>query len=279
MDLLEKLLRIKIPMKSFKGKPQLKKTRTPELQNVTVMASKGLGRVWSFNINFWLLLGIGVVFVLYFLFSFIPLAQYLGVYHQENLLVKFEKDLQETRKALYQAKQRLKFLENYIDPSKIPSGSPENATNSKLLSGENGTSISRKNEIPAVSGSGMQKSIVGIKGLKINRRGANLSVTFKLTRSGPGRSSIRGYIFIIAVDRSTDPPRFWPSSKAALENGIPLNFKKGQSYKIRNFRLIRARWSFGSAEKTPSEIRIMAYDRAGTLLLKETFRLEEDQNR
>ncbi len=121
--------------------------------------------------------------------------------------------------------------------------------------------------------------MVSIKGLKINRRGANLSVTFKLTRSGPGRSSIRGYLFIIAVDRSADLPRFWPSSKTAFENGAPVNYKKGRSYKIRNFRRIRARWSFKSAEKTPSEIRILAYDRGGRLLLKEDFHLEKDQNR
>ena len=101
----------------------------------------------------------------------------------------------------------------------------------------------------------------------------------KLFLNHPSRTSIRGYIFIIAVDRSTDPPRFWPSSKSAFENGVPVNFKKGQSYKIRNFRLIRARWSFKSAEKTPSEIRILAYDRAGSLLLKEDFRMEKEKNR
>lgn len=266
-------------MKSFNSKLRLKKTRTPALKHITVMASKGFGRVWSFNINFWLLLGIVVVFVLYFLFSFIPLAQYFGEYHQENLLVQLEKDLQKTQRALYQAKQRLKFLENYIDPSKIPAESPKGETTSKLLPGENGTSVSRNGELPTASGVGVQKSTVSIERLKISRRGANLSVTFKLTRSSPSRTSIRGYIFIIAVDRSTDPPRFWPSSKAAFENGVPVNFKKGQSYKIRNFRLIRARWSFKSAEKTPSEIRILAYDGAGSLLLKEDFRLEKDKKR
>ncbi|MCP4579581.1 MAG: hypothetical protein GY846_25195 [Deltaproteobacteria bacterium] len=266
-------------MKSYKSKLRLKKNRTSASNYVTVMASKGLGRVWSFNINFLLLLGIVVVFVLYFLLSFIPLAQYFGAYHQESLLVQLEKDLRETQRTLYQAKQRLKFLENYVDPSKIPAESPERATNSKLLPGENGKSIIRNSEIPAASGSGTEKPIVSIKGLKITRRGANLSVTFELTRSGPGRSSIRGYLFIIAVDRSTDPPRFWPSSKTAFENGAPVNYKKGRSYKIRNFRRIRARWSFESTEKTPSEISILAYDRGGSLLLKEDFHLEKDQNR
>lgn len=260
-------------MKSFINKLLLKKTRAPELNLVTVMASKGLGRVWSFHINFWILLGIVVLLVLYLLFSFIPLTQYLGEYHQEKLLVQLEKDLRETQKALHQSKQRLKFLENYIDPSKIPAESPKGSTNSKLAPGENGTSANRNMEIPSASGPGAEKPVVSIKGLKINRRGANLSVTFKLSRFSPGRSSVRGYIFIIAVDRSTDPPRLWPSSNAVFENGVPVNFKKGQSYKIRNFRLIRARWSFRSAEKTPSEIRILVYDRAGSLLFKKDFPL------
>ena len=107
-------------MKSFQNRPLPTKTKTPELNNVTVMASKGLGRVWSFNVNFWLLLSVVAVLVLYFLFSFIPLAQYFGEHHQENLLIKLEKDFKETQRALYQAKQRLKFVESYIDPSKIP---------------------------------------------------------------------------------------------------------------------------------------------------------------
>ena len=161
-------------MKSFTNKPPLKKTRTSKLNHVTVIASKGLGRVWSFNINFLLLLGIVVVLVLYFVFSFILLAQYFGEHRKENLLIQLEKDLQKTQRALYQAKQRLKFLENYIDPSKIP--------------GENGISISRNSKLPAASGFGAQNPIVSVKGLKINRQGANLSITFKLTRSSPGRS-------------------------------------------------------------------------------------------
>ncbi len=261
-------------MKSFLSKLRLKKTRTPALNHVTLMASKGFGRMWSFNINFWLLLGVAVAFVLYFLFSCIPFVQYYGGYHPENLLAQLEEDLQETQKALYQAKQRLKFLEHYIDPSKIPTERLEGVTHSNLLSGEDGTSTRPKTETPVASGSGAKKASVRIKGLKINRRDANLSVSFKLARSGPGRSSARGYVFVIAVDRSMDPPRFWPSSKAAFENGTPVNYKKGRSYKIRNFRLIRARWSFESAEKIPSEIRVMAYDRAGSLLLKEDFRME-----
>jgi len=269
------LIGIKTSMKSFQNRLLLTKTKAPELNNVTVMASKGLGRVWIFNVNFWLLLGIVTVLVLYFLFSLLVLVWYFDGQHQENLLGKLEKDFQETQSALYQARQRLKFVENYIDPSKIPAESPKKPAQPQLPPGDNKTSTG-SSKMPAELG--IQKSVVSIKELKINRRGGNLSVNFKLARSSPGHSPIRGYLFIIAVDRSTDPPQLRPSPKAAFENGMPVNPKKGQSYKIRNFRRIRTKWSFASAEKIPSELRILVYDRSGGLLLKEDYRLEKDQN-
>ena len=63
--------------------------------------------------------------ILYLIFSFMLLLWYFDEHHQKNLLKKLEQDFQQTQKALYQAKQRLKFLENYIDPSKIPAESAQ----------------------------------------------------------------------------------------------------------------------------------------------------------
>ena len=116
-------------MAFFQNSPPQEKNKTHELNNVSVMASKGLGRVWSFNINFWVLLGILAALVLNFVFSSMLLIWYFDEHHQKNLLGKLEQDFQQTQKALYQAKQRLKFLENYIDPSKIPTESPKERPN------------------------------------------------------------------------------------------------------------------------------------------------------
>jgi hypothetical protein len=263
-------------MKSFQTKTlPTKKTKAPELNNVTVIASKGLGRVRHFNVNFFVLLGILTVLVVYFAFSFMLLIWFFGEHHQENLLVKLEKDFLETQKALYQAKQRLKFLENYIDPSKIPAESPNKTLTSQSPPMDN--KKPRGTESDATKASTTQSTIVRIKDLKINHRGNSLSVNFKLARASYGRTPLRGHIFVIAVDRSTDPPQLWPSPKAAFENGTPVNPKRGQAYKIRNFRRIRARWSFASSQKLPSELRILVYDQTGGLLLEEDYRLEKDQ--
>ncbi len=260
-------------MASFKNIPLLKRNKTPELNNVCVMASKGLGRVLSFNINFFVLLGIVAALILYLIFSFMLLAWYFNHNHQENLLEKLEKDFQQTQKALYQAKQRLKFLENYIDPSRIPPDLPKEKAEPQSSSGQTGTSAAGTPHIRTASG--VQDTNVSIKELKTDLRNTSLSVNFKLARAKYGHTPIRGYIFIIAMDPLSDPPRFWTSPKAILENGIPVDPKRGQSYKIRNFRRIRARWSFESTERMPTALRIMVYDRSGGLLLREDYDLEK----
>lgn len=263
-------------MKPFQnGWPQ-KKTKSPELKTLNVLATKGAGRVWCFNINFWLLLGIAGALILYLLFSFLLVARFVGEYQQQSLLKQLETDFRTTRKALYQARQRLNFLENYIDPSKIPVEGSKETQNPEAAPSQNKTSISSDSKFSKASESGLEKSIFVIKDMEIDSRDNSLSTTFKLARSSPGGNPVRGYIFILAVDRSTDPPRIWSSPKAAIENGIPVNSKKGQAFKIRNFRRMRARWTFESVENIPSDLKILVYDKSGSLLFAENYQLKKD---
>ena len=250
-----------------------KKTTSPELKKLNVLATKGAGRVWCVTINFWLLLGITGALILYLLFSFLLVARFFGEYRQQNLLKQLETDFQTTRKALYQAKQRLKFLENYIDPSKIPAEGSKETQNPETASSQSKTSISGAGKFSKTSESGPEKSIFAIKDMEISRHGKNLQTTFKMARSSPGGNPVRGYLFVLAVDRSTDPPRYWSSPKAVIENGIPVNPKKGQAFKIRSFRRIRAGWTLETAENTPSDLKILAYDKSGSLLFAENYQL------
>ena len=263
-------------MKHFRNKWPLQKTKSSELKKLNVWATKGAGRVWCFNINFWLLLGITGALVLYLLFSFLLVARFFCEYRQQNLLNQLETDFQTTRKALYQAKQRLKFLENYIDPSKIPAEASKQTQNPDVAPGQSKTSISGGGKFSKASESGPEKSIFVIKDMEISSRGNSLQAIFKLARSSPGGSPVRGYLFVLAVDRSTEPPRILSSPKAVIENGIPVNPKKGQAFKIRNFRRIRARWTFESVENMPSDLKILVYDKSERLLFAENHQLKRD---
>jgi hypothetical protein len=260
-------------MKPFRNRWPLQKTKSPELKKLNVLATKGVGRVWCFNINFWLLLGITGALILYLIFSFLLVARFFGEYRQQNLLKQLEMDFETTRKALYQAKQRLKFLENYIDPSKIPAEGSKETQNPEVAPSQSKTSISGGSKFSKASESGPERSIFVIKDMEISRQGNSLQATFKLARSSPGGNPVRGYLFILAVDRSTDPPRYWSSPKAVIENGIPVNPKKGQVFKIRNFRRIRAGWTLETAESIPSDLKILAYDKSGSLLFAENYQL------
>ncbi len=251
-------------MSSFQNKLSFKKKKPPELNNVAIMASKGLGKVWSFNIHFPLLVGIVVVIVLNFLFSFVWVAHYLSEQQQKSFRGRLEKDFKETKRALYQTRQRLRFLENYIDPTKIPI--------------ENGVQTGSDKTVLKASEADARKAIVNIEELKTNRRDANLSVTFKLIRSKSALSPIRGYIFVIAVDNEADPPRMYSSPKTIFKDGLPIDPKKGQAFKIRNFRRLRARWSFEAPEKMPSGLKILVYDGTGRLLLNKDFHLEKKRS-
>ncbi len=262
-------------MKSFQNKWPFKNGKSPELKTLNVLASKGLGPVWHFNINFWLFLAILAALAIYILFSFFLVAQFFGDRQQKDLLTKLEKDFHATQKALYQAKQRLKFLEDYIDPSKIPTEGTKVAGSAESLTAQDKASIVRNDEFSKGPGPGTENAVFTIKDMDMNMGGSSLSVSFKLARTAPGGSPARGYVFIIAVDRSTDPPRVWPSPKAEMENGMPANPKKGQAYKIRNFRRIRTRWNFKSSDSIPSEIRIVVYDRSGGLLLNEKYHIKK----
>jgi hypothetical protein len=266
--------RDKTAMAFFRKSPPQEKNKTHELNNVSVMASKGLGRVWSFNINFWVLMGIAAALIFYLIFSFMLLVWYFDEHHQKSLLGKLEQDFKQTQKALYQAKQRLKFLENYIDPSKIPTESPKKTPKPQSPPRQPETATVGSHKIETESA--VQNTLVSIEELETDRRGTTLSVSFKLARSRHGTTPIRGYIFIVAVDRASDPPRLWSTPKAAFENGSPVDPKRGQAYKIRNFRRIRARWAFESAENVPTELRILVYDQSGGLLLRENYDLEKD---
>ncbi len=262
-------------MKPSQNGSFVKQTKSPEQKRVNIIASKGADRVWCFNINFWLLWGIIAALILYLIFTFLLAVRFFGDFHQKNLLAQLENDFQTTQKALFQAKQRLKFLENYIDPSKIPSKNSTENSNAEAAPVPNKTTRDTKSSGESLSRRG--NSGVEIKDMDVNLSGTRLSATFKLARSTPGRTPLRGYVFMLAVDRSIDPPRIWPSPKADMEKGMPVNPKKGQAFKIRNFRRIRARWSFSSPENTPSELRILVYDGSGVLLLTEDYSLKKDQ--
>lgn len=252
------------------GKNRLKDKKPPESHFVSIVVFKGLGKTWRFNIYFPLLIGLLVAGVLYGIFSLALLAQYITTARdydaQEKTLEALNQECEENRLALYRAEQRLKFL-GYIDPETARIGGSQLAD--KLEPNDKDESLSKE------AHPGSPKSSVTISNVAINSGSTSLTVSFRLKKRNPGRKAIRGNVFVIALNPDLDPAELWPYPKVALQNGMPVEPKKGESFKIRNYRKIRARWSLVSMKSTPSRVRIVVYDSLGILLLKKEFPVEK----
>jgi len=258
-----------------------KKKRVSDSSFFTVMISRGLGKVRGFNISSSLVFWSALVLLLYLVFSTVAISRYFGELKsdtaQSDLLQQLQNEIEGTKKTLYQARQRLKFLEDYIVNSQkkqkkqVESPGPEIISPGPANPVIQGKTLGRPDEaVPATS-------VVDIKNLKTERRGGRLSVKFRLIKIRPERNQIKGYLFMIAANSESAPMQLWTYPKAALENGEPINYKHGQLFKVRNYRIIRGKFFLDSNSEKPSLLKILVYDESGKLILNKEFSIKEAQ--
>ena len=266
-------------MFSPSAKPQRKKKRSSDSSSFTVMISRGLGKVLSFTISSRLLFWATVVFMLYLIFSAFGISLYFGKLKsntvQLDLLQQMQNEIEDTKRTLYQARQRLKFLEDYIGNSQ---GKQENQAESpgpEIISPTPTNPVIQEQTPETFDETDPAESVVDIKNLTTKRGWGRISVKFRLIKIRPDRNQIKGYIFMIAANKESDPPQLWTHPKVALKNGEPINYKQGQFFKVRNYRIIRGKYFLDSETETPSLLSILVYNKSGELLLKKEFAIEK----
>ena len=267
----------------FSRVKQLLERKKSSASSFSVMISRGLGKVRSFNISSRLLFWAGLVFVLYMVFSAVAISRYFGELRSNtvrlDLLQQLQDEIDGTKKTLYRARQRLKFLEDYIGNSQIKQKQQVESLEQEDMKG-NLSPVPSKPLIQEETFARPDKAdpmgpVVEIRNLTTKRRGGRLSVKFRLVKIMPDRNQIKGYIFMIAANNGSDPPQLWAHPKAALKNGEPINYKRGQFFKVRNYRIIRGKYFLDSETETPSLLKILVYDESGELLLKKEFAIEK----
>jgi hypothetical protein len=243
------------------------------------MISRGLGKVRSFNISSRLLLWSTIVFVLYLVFSTVAITRYFGELRSNTvqlaLLQELQNEIEGTKKTLYRAKQRLKLLEDHIGNSQ---GKQEKQTES-LEPGDINPAptkpVIQEETFKKPDKAGPVGPLVEIRNFTTKRRGGRLSVKFRLVKILPDRNQLKGYLFMIAANNETDPPQLWTHPRAALKNGEPINYKRGQFFKVRNYRIIRGKNFLEPETETPSLLKILVYDKSGELLLEKEFVIDK----
>ena len=247
----------------------------------SVMIARGSGKVRSFNISSRFLFWATVVFVLYMVFSAVAISRYFGELRsntvQLDLLQQLQNEVEDTKKTLYRARQRLKFLEDYIGNSTGKQEKQIESSESEMINPNPTNPVIQEETLERPDEAVPAEPVVDIKNLTTKRRGERLSVEFRLIKIRPDRNQIKGYIFMLAANGESHPPQLWAYPKAALKNGEPVNYKHGEFFKVRNYRIIRGKYFLDSETETPSFLKILVYDESGKLILDKNFELKKAQ--
>ena len=267
-------------MSSPQAKPKREKKSSSD-SSFSVMIARGLGKVRSFNISSRFLFWATVVFVLYLVLSAVAISHYFGELRsntvQLDLLQQLQNEIEDTKKTLYRARQRLKFLEDYIGDPEGKQEKQVKSPGSEIINPVPTNPVIQEETLEMSDEAHPVEPVVDIKDLTTERMGERLSVKFRLIKIKPDRNQIKGYVFIIAANSEADPPLLWTYPRAALKNGEPVNYKHGEFFKVRNYRIIQGKYFLDSETKTPSFLKILGYDESGKLILNKEFAIEKTQ--
>lgn len=251
----------------------MKGKKAPERSHFTIMISKGSGKVRSFRISSRMWFGCIIFLGLWFLISFSCLFLYMNMQRtggaQKVPAEKLQEQLRDSEVELQSTKEHLKPLEE-------SSGRSENgvfAQNKDRKAGHGKSGEKEVKDSPATVDAStlpenrVMEEKVGIQKFAISRNGKKLSVHFRLTNEDPSHRKIAGYVFAIAAEDKEKHQRFWSYPETPLKNGIPIQYKHGKPFSIKNYRTIRSNYLLTSSDTTIRSINILVYNETGKCIL------------
>lgn len=264
--------------------PPVKKKPHDE-DRLTIMIMRSLGRVRSFKISPHIVFWATLFFILYIPFSVFIINNYIKLYRanrsQSTKIEQLEKEVIKGQKDMSRFRQHVNLLEDYIrhleEPQKKSTtrrndDTREKSTTRKIEIIRKETVISDA-ESPAVDSEEEMKPIgaVDIKDMVIQTEGPRMSVEFKLVNMNPGETAVGGYIHLIAIGSDPNPPPEWTFPRVQLEEGIPVNFRRGQLFLIQRFKPVHGRFFLTPNSESPTALKVLVYDQSGLLILEREF--------
>jgi len=110
---------------------------------------------------------------------------------------------------------------------------------------------------------------IEVQSVKILRLGRpqGIKISFKLVNGLPGGQRASGYCFVIARNKSVQPPVFVPfPAEAELNGDRPVKHKQGAYFAIQNYKTLRGR-IYNSSDF--EDVLILVYDQEGRVLLEQ----------
>ena len=257
-------------------KPEIKPSR--HSSHLTVMIFGSVGKVRRFKISSYILLWSSLFFALYIIASVIVFNKYFDeLRSRKHLSVQLERlgqDIEGTKRALYRSQQEFALLQDYIRD--IQGRKKENAGPAGVQE------IRQSNSTPSAESDSGQKAeeefqepSVEIKDLSVKRQGTKVKVSFTVVNVHRDKIPVNGYVHIIATNNKSDPPQLRAFPKVALRNGIPINYKSGQAFKIKRFKTVRGTYFLNTASEFPSSLKVLVYGETGSLMLEREFQINK----
>jgi len=247
------------------------------MADLNVMITRLVGKTHSFSISSRILLWSSLFLLFYLITSLVIIHKYFDLRRTNNeksiQITHLERDIIIMKKDLRRATQQLSLFKNAVHDFQS-TRKKQNETigaeslDSKPAQVDNGSSQAEKKSNET------KETFVGIEDLTVHKNGSDLDVRFKVVNLRQDEAVISGYVHIIAIDSKSDPPKLWPHPKTTLQNGIPVNYKQGESFAINRFKTFKGKYSFESKTEGPSSIKVLVYDKLGNLFLQKEFEVE-----
>jgi hypothetical protein len=247
---------------------------------LNIMVARGTGRVRTFRISPRILLMGLIFFILYIPISVLVINDYLILREEQAArrgeVSRLRAELDDARKMVFRYQQQVAMLREHVQNDKA-----EPVTSIKEIARTQTPPPAvpqESTEDPSTSemaGKTILDAAADIKDLAIYREGGNLKVTLKIVNLRE-TGTLEGYAFIVALDPAKEDPGSWSYPQAVLQAGMPVDHRSGFRFSIRNFKTITMTHRLGPEGDWPPMLRILIYDRSGTLLRKEDVEVKAD---
>ncbi len=254
--------------------------RSHNPRQFTVMVMRSVGKIRSFKVSRRLIFWASMFFLAYMAFSLYIINSYFDLGYryrtQADRLGQIEKELARTGRQLLQTKQHVAILEDYIKGEQDTRETEVAVEKNEKKEKKNEEIIEKIAEEVYRDKEGEDKQLpVAIEDPVIRAEVPGISLDFKLVNKKHGENAMEGFIHIIAMDRDNEIPDEWNYPNDRLKNGLPINFRRGQPFLIQRFKPYHRKFNPNSASELPAAIRIIVYDRSGTLLLEKVFEVKD----
>ncbi len=248
------------------------------MADLTVMITRLVGKTHNFSISSRILFWSSLFLLCYLITSPIIIYKYFNLRHitiEKSIQIKHLKhDIIIMKADLRRATQQLSLYKNAIHDFQATRKKQNKTSKAESLDPKPAQIDAGSSPVEKKSNE-TKETFVGIDDFTVRKNGSGMDVRFKLVNLRQDKAVISGYVHIIAIDSKSDTPKLWPYPKTTLQNGIPANYKQGESFAINRFKIIEGKYSFESKAESPSVIMVLVYDKFGILSLQKEFEVED----